>query len=40
MPEKSVGDIGKWEDTHFFIDIKIFDENNQFIGFFGVAKDG
>lgn len=38
MPEKSVGDIGKWEDTHFFIDIKIFDENNQFVGFFGVAK--
>jgi hypothetical protein len=38
MPEKSIGDIGKWEDTHFFIDIKIFDENNQFVGFFGVAK--
>ena len=37
-PETSVGDIGKWEDTHFYIDIKIFDENNQFIGFFGVAK--
>lgn len=37
-PEKSVGDIGKWEDTHFFIDIKIYDEKNQFIGFFGVAK--
>jgi hypothetical protein len=38
MPEKSIGDIGKWEDTHFFIDIKMFDENNQFVGFFGVAK--
>lgn len=37
-PEKSVGDIGKWEDTHFYIDIKIFDENGQFLGFFGVAK--
>jgi hypothetical protein len=37
-PEKSVGDIGKWEDTHFFIDIKIFDQNEKFIGFFGVAK--
>lgn len=38
LPEKSVGDIGKWEDTHFYIDIKIYDENEQFIGFFGVAK--
>jgi hypothetical protein len=37
-PENSVGDVGKWEDPHFYIDIKIFDENNQFIGFFGVAK--
>jgi hypothetical protein len=37
-PENSVADIGKWEDAHFFIDIKIFDEKNQFIGFFGVAQ--
>ncbi|MFQ3250287.1 MAG: hypothetical protein ACI9O6_002125 [Glaciecola sp.] len=37
-PEKSVGDIGKWEDTHFYIDIKIYDRNGDFIGFFGVAK--
>ncbi|MBF7074290.1 cache domain-containing protein [Glaciecola sp. MH2013] len=37
-PQKSVGDIGKWEDTHFFIDIKIFDEKGEFLGFFGVAK--
>jgi hypothetical protein len=37
-PERSVGDIGKWEDTHFFIDIKIFSETGEFLGFFGVAQ--
>jgi hypothetical protein len=37
-PELSVGDIGKWEDTHFFIDIKIFSEKGEFLGFFGVAQ--
>lgn len=37
-PELSVGDIGKWEDTHFFIDIKIFNEKGEFLGFFGVAQ--
>lgn len=37
-PDLSIGDIGKWEDTHFYIDIKIFDANGEFLGFFGVAK--
>ena len=37
-PEKAVADIGKWEDTHFYIDIKIFDENGEFLGFFGVGQ--
>lgn len=34
----AVADIGKWEDTHFYIDLKIYDENNKFLGFFGVGK--
>ena len=37
-PQRTVGDIGKWEDTQVFIDIKIYDENASFIGFFGVAQ--
>lgn len=37
-PEKAVADIGKWEDAHFFIDIKIFDDNQEFLGFFGIGK--
>jgi len=31
-------DIGKWEDVHFYIDVKVFDKNNQFLGFFGTSK--
>ncbi|WP_218310426.1 sensor domain-containing diguanylate cyclase [Alteromonas antoniana] len=34
----TVADIGKWEDTHFYIDIKIYDDSGQFLGFFGVGK--
>ena len=37
-PADSVADIGKWEDTHFYIDIKIHDEAGRFLGFFGVGK--
>lgn len=37
-PEKAVADIGKWEDAHFYIDIKIFDEQQDFLGFFGIGK--
>lgn len=37
-PEKAIADIGKWEDAHFYIDIKIFDESQQFLGFFGIGK--
>lgn len=37
-PEDAVADIGKWEDTHFYIDIKIHDDNGEFLGFFGVGK--
>lgn len=34
----AVADIGKWEDTHFYIDLKIFDENDAFLGFFGTGQ--
>ncbi|GGW90387.1 sensor domain-containing diguanylate cyclase [Alteromonas halophila] len=34
----AVADIGKWEDAHFYIDIKIFNDSGEFLGFFGVGK--
>lgn len=37
-PADAVADIGKWEDTHFYIDIKIYNDNDEFLGFFGVGK--
>lgn len=37
-PEDAVADIGKWEDTHFYIDIKIYNDDNEFLGFFGIGK--
>lgn len=37
-PRDAVADIGKWEDTHFYIDLKIYDDNGRFLGFFGVGK--
>ncbi|WP_158768507.1 diguanylate cyclase [Paraglaciecola sp. L1A13] len=36
--QNEIADIGKWEDTHFYIDLKVFDENQRFLGFFGVGK--
>ncbi|WP_137168428.1 diguanylate cyclase [Salinimonas lutimaris] len=38
LPEDAVADIGKWEDTHFYIDLKIYNEDGEFLGFFGVGK--
>ncbi|WP_100657886.1 diguanylate cyclase [Alteromonas flava] len=37
-PRDAVADIGKWEDTHFYIDLKIFNDDGKFLGFFGVGK--
>lgn len=37
-PHDAIADIGKWEDTHFYIDIKIYDNDDNFLGFFGVGK--
>jgi len=37
-PQDSLADIGKWEDTHFYIDIKINSDDGRFLGFFGIGK--
>lgn len=34
----AVADIGQWEDPHFYIDLKIFDDNGRFVGFFGTGQ--
>ena len=36
--QNEIADIGKWEDTHFYIDLKVFDDNQRFLGFFGVLS--
>lgn len=36
--ENAFADIGKWEDTHFYIDIKIYNAEGKFLGFFGIGK--
>lgn len=36
--EDVVVDIGKWEDIYFYIDIKIYDFDGKFFGFFGIGK--
>lgn len=38
IDDDEVADIGKWEDPHFYIDLKIFNDNGKFLGFFGVGK--
>jgi diguanylate cyclase (GGDEF)-like protein len=37
-PVDAIADIGKWEDARFFIDLKIKDENGEFLGFFGTGQ--
>ena len=37
-PADAFADIGKWEDTHFYIDIKIYNAEKAFLGFFGIGK--
>lgn len=37
-PVNAIADIGKWEDARFFIDLKINDENGEFLGFFGTGQ--
>jgi diguanylate cyclase (GGDEF)-like protein len=34
----AMADIGQWQDPQFYIDLKVYDENHQFLGVFGVGK--
>lgn len=34
----AIADIGQWEDPQFYIDLKVYDENQKFLGFFGISK--
>lgn len=38
QPQVVVADIGRRQDSHFYIDLKIFDHDGRFLGFFGVGK--
>ena len=38
IDKDEVADIGKWEDPHFYIDLKIYNDRGKFLGFFGVGK--
>jgi len=37
-PDKTIADVGRWDEPQFFIDIKILDEDKRFLGFFGTAQ--
>lgn len=37
-PREAIADIGKWEDPHFYIDIKIYSDDGEFLGFFGTGQ--
>lgn len=34
----AIADIGQWEDPQFYIDLKVFDDDGKFVGFFGTSK--
>lgn len=38
VDDDTVADIGKWEDPHFYIDLKMYNDNGKFLGFFGIGK--
>ncbi|WP_040523647.1 sensor domain-containing diguanylate cyclase [Aliiglaciecola lipolytica] len=37
-PNDAIADIGQWQDPHFYIDLKVYDEDGNFLGFFGISK--
>ncbi|MEP4890956.1 MAG: sensor domain-containing diguanylate cyclase [Aliiglaciecola sp.] len=37
-PKDAIADIGQWQDPHFYIDLKIYDDDGAFLGFFGISK--
>jgi diguanylate cyclase (GGDEF)-like protein len=38
QPEDAMADIGQWQNPQFYIDLKIYDDENNFLGVFGVGK--
>lgn len=36
--QDAIADIGQWEDPHFYIDLKLYDDKGNFLGFFGISK--
>ncbi len=36
--QDAIADIGQWENPHFYIDLKLYDESGEFLGFFGTMK--
>lgn len=38
QPENAMADIGQWQNPQFYIDLKIYDDENNFLGVFGVGK--
>lgn len=38
QPENAMADIGRWQDPQFYIDLKIYDDEGNFLGVFGVGK--
>jgi diguanylate cyclase (GGDEF)-like protein len=37
-PQTAMADIGQYQDPQFYIDLKIYDDDNKFLGVFGVGK--
>ena len=38
QPENAMADIGQWQNPQFYIDLKIYDDQGNFLGVFGVGK--
>lgn len=38
QPQTAMADIGQYQDPQFYIDLKIYGEDNKFLGVFGVGK--
>lgn len=38
QPENAMADIGQWQNPQFYIDLKIYDDQEEFLGVFGVGK--
>lgn len=34
----AIADIGQWADPQFYIDLKVYDDDGKFVGFFGTSK--